>query len=84
MVVFILFLARIMHIFGQGGPNMPDFNKGKNAGVIAVSNSKAEYVRIADWQGKSLTFILADEILGKQKPTMPDNRKTRKEKKGFE
>ncbi len=63
---------------------MPEFTKGKIAGVNAVLCSRAEYVRVADWQGKSLTFVLADEVLGKQKPAMTDNRRVRKEKKGFE
>jgi hypothetical protein len=63
---------------------MPGFSKGKGSGANAVLNSQAEYVRTADWQGKSLAFILADEVLGKQKPTMPDNRKVRKERKNLE
>jgi hypothetical protein len=43
---------------------------------------KSEYVKVADWQGKSLPFILADEVLVKQKPALLDRRKNKNEKKG--
>jgi len=36
--------------------------------VNAVLDRKPEYVRIADWDGKSLSFILADEICLEEKP----------------
>jgi hypothetical protein len=36
--------------------------------VNAVLNREPEYVRIADWDGKSLSFILADEICPEEKP----------------
>jgi hypothetical protein len=43
--------------------------KKKNPKVVnAVLNREPEYVRIADWDGKSLSFILADEICPEEKP----------------
>jgi hypothetical protein len=43
--------------------------KKKNPKVVnAVLNREPEYVRIADWDGKSLSFILADEICLEEKP----------------
>jgi hypothetical protein len=37
--------------------------------VNAVLGQQTEYVRIVDWEGKSLTFILVDEIRPEEKPT---------------
>ena len=41
---------------------MPEKTRTGQKIVNAVLGRKTEYVRIVDWEGKSLTFILADEI----------------------
>jgi len=61
---------------------VPEIGKPRTPLINAVLTPKAEYVKVADWQGKSLTFILADEVLVKQKPAALDRRKNRSEKKG--
>lgn len=61
---------------------MPEFDKPKTPVINAMLTPKAEYVRVADWQGKSLTFILADEVLVKQKPGLLDRRKNKNDKRG--
>ena len=61
---------------------MLDFDKPRPPVINAMLAPKAEYVRVADWQGKSLTFVLADEVLVKQKPKLLGRRKKRKEKRG--
>jgi hypothetical protein len=61
---------------------MPEIGKPRLPVVNAALAPKGEYVKIADWQGKSLTFILADEVLVKQKPGFVDRRKNRSEKRG--
>ncbi len=61
---------------------MPEIGKPKTPVINAMLTPKAEYVKIADWQGKSLTFILADEVLVKQKPGLLDRRKNRNDKRG--
>jgi hypothetical protein len=61
---------------------MPEIGKPRPPVINAVLAPKAEYVKVADWQGKSLTFILADEVLVKQKPGLVDRRKNRGEKRG--
>jgi hypothetical protein len=61
---------------------MPEFGKPKTPVINAMLSSKAEYVKLADWQGKSLTFILADEVLVKQKPGLLGRRKIKNEKSG--
>lgn len=47
---------------------MKELKKKKPKVVNAVLNQEPEYVRIADWDGKSLSFILADEICPEEKP----------------
>jgi hypothetical protein len=51
---------------------MPELKKKKGKVVNALVDKKPEYVRIADWDGKSLSFILADEIRLEEKPAFPD------------
>jgi hypothetical protein len=67
---------------GKEVKKMPEIGKSKNPIINAMLAPKAEYVRVADWQGKSLTFILADEVLIKQKPGLLDRRKNKNEKSG--
>lgn len=47
--------------------------------VNAILGRKPEYVRVVDWEGKSLTFILADEIHPEEKPTYLGPGEDRKE-----
>jgi len=61
---------------------MPEISKPRTPVINAMLTPKSEYVKVADWQGKSLTFILADEVLVKQKPGLLDRRKNKNEKKG--
>ena len=61
---------------------VPEIGKPRTPVINAMLTPKAEYVKVADWEGKSLTFILADEVLVKQKPAALDRRKNRNEKKG--
>ena len=39
--------------------------------INAILGRNPEYVKILDWEGKSLTFILADEIRPEEKPSCP-------------
>ena len=48
---------------------MPEKTRTGQKIVNAILGRKTEYVRIVDWEGKSLTFILADEIRPEEKPT---------------
>jgi hypothetical protein len=41
---------------------MPELLEPKSKVIHAAIGCKPEYVRVLDWEGKSLTFILADEI----------------------
>lgn len=41
---------------------MPEIMETKARVVHAAVGSKPEFVKILDWQGKFLTFILVDEI----------------------
>jgi hypothetical protein len=61
---------------------MPEISKPRTPVIHAMLTPKSEYVRVDDWQGKSLTFILADDVLVKQKPALLDRRKNKNEKKG--
>ena len=54
---------------------MPEIGKPRTPVINAMLTPKAEYVKVADWLGKSLTFISADEVLVKQKPDLLDRRK---------
>ena len=47
---------------------MGEVTKKKPKVVNAVLHRQPGYVRIADWDGKSLSFILADEICLEEKP----------------
>jgi hypothetical protein len=43
--------------------------KGQKGQVVnAMVDKRPQYVRVADWDGKSLSFILADEICSEEKP----------------
>jgi len=53
----------------KGGVKMPEVTRTGQKIVSAVLRQKTEYVRIVDWEGKSLTFILVDEIRPEEKPT---------------
>ncbi len=48
---------------------MPEMTRTRQKVVNAVIGRKPEYVRIVDWEGKSLTFILADEIRSEEEPS---------------
>jgi hypothetical protein len=41
---------------------MPEIMENKARVVHAALGPKPEFVKILDWEGKSLTFILVDEI----------------------
>ena len=58
---------------------MPEKTRTGQKIVNAVLGRKTEYVRIVDWEGKSLTFILADEIRPEEKPTSLGPGEDRKE-----
>jgi hypothetical protein len=51
---------------------MSELKKSKNRVVNAMVDKKPQYVRVADWDGKSLSFILADEICLEEKPALSD------------
>jgi hypothetical protein len=51
---------------------MRELKKSKNRVVNAIVDKKTQYVRVADWDGKSLSFILADEICLEEKPALSD------------
>jgi hypothetical protein len=61
---------------------MPEISKPRTPIIHAMFTPKSDYVKVGDWQGKSLTFILADDVLVKQKPGLLDRRKNKNEKKG--
>jgi len=48
---------------------MPETARKEQKIVNAVLGEQTEYVRIVDWEGKSLTFILVEEIRPEAKPT---------------
>ena len=50
---------------------MPELARTRQKIVSAVLGRNPEYVRILDWEGKSLTFILAEEIRPEEKPENP-------------
>ncbi len=54
---------------------MPKPEEIRNRVVNAVLLPDMEYIRVMDWQGKSLPFILADEISIEEKPTPLENNK---------
>jgi len=51
---------------------MVEIKRFKNRVVNAVVDKKPQYVRVADWDGTSLSFILADEICLEEKPALSD------------
>jgi len=51
---------------------MSELKKTKSKVVNAMLDKKPQYVRVADWDGKSLSFILADEICLEEKPALSD------------
>ena len=50
---------------------MPEITRIKPRIVNAVLGSNPEYVKVVDWEGKSLTFILADEIRPEEESSYP-------------
>jgi hypothetical protein len=54
---------------------MPKTEEMINRVVNAVFRPGVEYIRVMDWEGKSLPFILADEITIEEKPTLMENKK---------
>ena len=50
---------------------MPELMETKSKVVHAAMGGTPEYVRILDWEGKSLTFILVDEIRPPETPFFP-------------
>ncbi len=53
---------------------MPKAEEIRNRVVNAVLLPEREYIRVMDWQGKSLPFILADEIVIEEKPMALDTK----------
>ena len=51
---------------------MPETQKANRKVVNVMLDKKTQYVRVADWDGKSLSFILADEICSEEKPALSD------------
>ena len=51
------------------GEKMPEITRTGQKIVNAVLGQETGYVRIVDWEGKSLTFILVDEIRPEEKST---------------
>ena len=45
--------------------------------VNAILGRKPEYIRIVDWEGKPLTFILADEIRLEETPGLGETEEGR-------
>jgi len=52
---------------------MPELLEAKSKVVHAAAGRTPEYVRVLDWEGKSLTFILVDEIWPPETPFFPDS-----------
>ena len=57
---------------------MVDTKRYKNRVVNAIVDKKPQYVRVADWDGTSLSFILADEICLEEKPALSDQQMDKK------
>ena len=57
---------------------MSETKKAKRKVVNAMLAKKTQYVRVADWDGKSLSFILADEICLEEKPALSDQQVDKK------
>jgi hypothetical protein len=57
----------------EGGEReMPELKKANRKVVNAILDKNTQYVKVADWDGKSLSFILADEICLEEKPVLSD------------
>jgi hypothetical protein len=52
----------------KGEKSMPELNRTEAKVINAVLDREPEYVRIVDREGRSLTFILADEIRPEENP----------------
>jgi len=50
---------------------MPELIETKSKVVHAAMGRVPEYVRVLDWDGKSLTLILVDEIHPSEAPFLP-------------
>ncbi len=57
---------------------MSELKKTKGQVVNAMVDKRPQYVRVADWDGKSLSFILADEICSEEKPGLSNQQIDRK------
>lgn len=57
---------------------MPELTKNKRKVVNAIVDKKPQYVRVADWDGTSLSFILADEICLEEKPALAEQQVDKK------
>jgi hypothetical protein len=51
---------------------MSELKKTNRKVVNALVDKKPQYVRVADWDGKSLSFILADEVRLEERPALSD------------
>jgi hypothetical protein len=47
---------------------MPELNQVRLKVVNAILGRRPDYIRVVDWEGQSLTFILVDEIRPDEKP----------------
>ena len=50
---------------------MPELMETKSKVVHAAMGRTPEYVKVLDWEGKSFTFILVDEIRPSEIPFFP-------------
>ncbi len=57
---------------------MGEVTKKRPKVINAVLDREPEYVRIADWDGKSLSFILVDEVCLEEKPGFSEKQITKK------
>ena len=57
---------------------MSEIRKTKNRVINAMVDKKTQYVKVTDWDGKSLSFILADEIFLEEKPALSDQQADKK------
>ena len=57
---------------------MPEMNPARPRVVSAILGPKPEYIEIVDWDGKSLTFLLADEIRLEEKRGLRTTEEDRK------
>lgn len=57
---------------------MPEISKNNRRVVNALADKKNGYVRVIDWEGKSLPFILANEISPDEVPLFPEQKVDKK------